>query len=173
MQNNYKQKFIDRTIEHNKLVNKYAQKIGHTYSYHDYDKLSSLLDDYSLMFKGNITDDENKRYNNATIAHISNNPHHPEFFLNKVDSKKLKSFTRENPIMNLDCSRMTDPAIQEMCCDWCAMSEEFGNSPLDWADKHLGVLGDVPYKNIPTTGRWLFTDRQLDYIYDLLIGLWY
>ena len=114
---NYKDKFIERTNKHIELVNKYAQKIGHTYLHHDNDKLRFLLNDYSLMFKDNITDDEQLRYDKATIKHITSNPHHPEFFLNRADMERIQEFSRKNPIMNLDCSRMTLPAIEEMCCD--------------------------------------------------------
>ena len=59
-----------------------------------------------------------RAYNDATIKHITSNPHHPEFFLNRSDKERLvNNFTRDNPVYDLDCTKMTDQAIIEMCCD--------------------------------------------------------
>ena len=162
----YKEKFIERTKNHIQLVNKYAQKIGHTYNYHDADKLQGeLFEPYALSFKydgfGNgaerkkMTQEELNAYNEATLKHISRNPHHPEYWINP----KLKTFDRDNPPRALDCRKMSDAAITEMCCDWCAMSEEFGNTPFEWAAETIGE-------------RWVFDDRQVKFIYNLLEDLW-
>lgn len=124
----YKERFIERTKKHIDLVNKYAHKIGHIYVYHDCDKLGQLLDAYSLSFKYNgfynngerkeMTPDEYKEYNEATIKHIISQPHHPEYFLNRSDKERLiNNFTRDNPVVNLDCTKMTKEGIIEMCCD--------------------------------------------------------
>lgn len=129
----YKKDFIERVTNHIDLVNKYANKIGHIYLYHDSDKLQGeLFEPYALSMKDSLSDEEKKIYDKATIKHITKNPHHPEYFLNKKDMDNLvNNFTRENPHVMLDCTRMTDQAIAEMCCDWCAMAEEFGNTPFD------------------------------------------
>ena len=85
----YKKKFIERTKNHIQLVNKYAQKIGHTYNHHDIDKLQGeLFEPYALSFKygfdnggerKKMTQEELNAYNEATLKHISRNPHHPEY----------------------------------------------------------------------------------------------
>lgn len=136
----YQKKFKERLLNHIDLVNKYAKKIGHTYPYHDADKLGTLFNAYSLSKKYDqgyetyegLPKKEAKIYNDATIKHITSNPHHPEYFLNRTDRERvINHFTRDNPPVNLDCTKMTDQAIIEMCCDWCAMSEEFGNTPFE------------------------------------------
>ena len=122
----YQEDFKKRVKNHINLVNKYAKKIGHVYPYHDHDKLQGeLFIPYSLSMKNGykyetyegLSDDDRKIYNKATIKHITNNPHHPEFFLKKDDLERLQNFTRENPPMNLNCSLMSDGGIIEMCCD--------------------------------------------------------
>ena len=173
----YKEKFIERTKKHIDLVNKYANKIGHIYLHHDYDKISQLLDAYSLSFKyggfdldeerKQMTDEELTRYNNATIKHIISNPHHPEYFLNRADKERvINNFTRDNPPMDIDCSRMSSGGIEEMCCDWCAMSEEFGNTPFEWMEKNVGLIG------VDSNKRWLFRNTQIRLITLLLERLW-
>ena len=57
--------------------------------------------------------------------------------------------------MNLDCSKMSNIAIYEMCCDWCAVAKELYNSPITWADKTVNK-------------RWMFSEYQVDMIYDVL-----
>ena len=59
----------------------------------------------------------------------------------------------------VDASEMTRLDIAEMVCDWCAVSEERGNTPKSWADKNVNV-------------RWEFTDEQKDLIYELIDGIW-
>ena len=121
----YQKVFKDRVEHHIELVNKYANKIGHTYPHHDADKLGKLFDAYSLSKKygqgyetyEGLPPDEAEIYNKATVEHIVSNPHHPEYFANRTDRKRLENFTRDNPPMDIDCTRMTDEAIIEMCCD--------------------------------------------------------
>ena len=122
----YQKRFKERTLKHIDLVNEFAESIGYTFPHHDIDKLGPLFKDYSLSFKYDqgydttvgLTDDEMDRYNQATIKHITSNPHHPEYFLNRRDMERVvNEFTRDNPPIGLDCSKMTESAIIEMCCD--------------------------------------------------------
>lgn len=154
----YLQKFIDRTKKHIELVNKYARRIGKHYPNHDSDKLGELLNGYSLMNKENITDEEQKLIDEATYKHITNNAHHCECW---CDPKEIEGFTRKNPTPNgcLDCSKMPNYALEEMCCDWCAMSEEFGNTPFEWYEKNKDV-------------RWHFNNEQNKFILNTLLKLW-
>ena len=54
---------------------------------------------------------------------------------------------------------MPKEAIEEMCCDWCSVSEERATSPIEWVDKKNGV-------------RWNFTLGQKEYIYNVLNKIW-
>ena len=165
----YKKDFIERTDHHIELVNYYALEIAEydmdvfesiDVKYHDEDKLTTLLEDYSLMSKESLTPEEEKRLDEATKIHIIYNYHHPEFWVSDEDTIRVKrEFTRKNPVMNLDCSNMPEWAMMEMCADWCAMSEEFSNTPFEWADKVIGT-------------RWIFTDNQKEFIYDTLRKGW-
>jgi hypothetical protein len=91
----------------------------------------------------------------ATEHHVKGNMHHPEHWseaLNKLDRGT-------NPSGPVDAKNMPTLAIAEMVADSCAMSEELGNSPKDWADKNIGV-------------RWVFTSAQKDLIYSLIEAIW-
>lgn len=172
----YQEKFIERTQKHIDKVNEYAHKIGHTYPHHDYDKLQGeLFEPYSLSQKYDqgydtysaLTEEEKKAYDDATIKHITRNPHHPEYWLR--DKHVLDDFTRDNPPVNLDCTKMTNEALIEMCCDWCAMSEEFGNTPFEWMDKNVGY---IKYDDYDPPVRWKFNNHQYDFIVETLKELW-
>ena len=151
----YKLKFIKRTLKHIELVNKYALKLGKAYPNHDIDKLTTLFEGYSLMSKENPTEEESKLIDKATLEHIAFTSHHAEHWTTTDISK----FTRKEPTMNCDCTLMPEHAIDEMLADWAAMSEEFNNTPLEWADKVINK-------------RWLFNEEQVTYIYNKLEELW-
>ena len=59
----------------------------------------------------------------------------------------------------IDATKMPDLDIAEMVADWCAVSEERGNTPKSWADKNVNV-------------RWKFTDEQSDLIYEIIDAVW-
>ena len=164
----YRDDYLKRTKNHIAKVCEYGQKIGKDYSAHDMDKLNELFNDYSLMKKktskpgsnikdnlDGLTKDEENRVNNATFIHITTNQHHPEYWA----SEKITSFDRENPQLGLHCESMPNEAIDEMLCDWCATSEECGNTPFEWLEKV-----------VPT--RWVFTDEQVKYMKARLKELW-
>lgn len=172
----YQEDFLERESAHIELVNKYAAIIGHTYPHHDFDKLQGeLFEPYSLSKKYNqaydttagLTEDELNAYNDATLKHITRNPHHPEYWVK--DKSFLRGFSRANPPKELDCSLMSDEAIIEMCCDWCAMAEEFGNTPFDWAEKTIGF---IEYDGYNPTARWRFNSHQYNLIMNTLEKLW-
>ena len=166
----YQKEFRDRTRKHIDLVNKYAMKIGKHFPMHDCDKLDELFEDYSLMKKkttfggtnlgdnpDGLTAEEQERLNKATATHITTNQHHAEYWAKEKD--EIKSFDRFNPPKGLHCEDMTEEALDEMCADWSAMSEEFGNTPQEWMAK-----------TVPT--RWIFTDEQVEYIKNRLDEMW-
>ena len=154
----YLTKFDERTHAHIDRVNKYAKKLGKEYPDHDSDKFLELFDGYSLMGKENVTEEEQKLIDDATYKHVLNNEHHCEHWCNPED---IKGFSRANPTPNgcLDCSKMPESALEEMCCDWCAMSEEFKNSPFEWYEKNKDT-------------RWHFNEEQDKFILDTLHKLW-
>lgn len=153
----YQEDFIERTKQHIKRVNKYASNIGKSYPMHDSDKFTDLFDGYSLMKKENPTQEEINAIDKATFIHVTSNPHHCEYW----SLTPIHGFTRTNctPHGPLDVRLMTEDAMFEMCCDWCAMSEEYGNTPYEWLKKVC-------------PSRWIFTQEQLDFIYNLLGKLW-
>ena len=95
----------------------------------------------------------------ATIHHIKNNRHHPEFHTDQVEGI-LNTNDRDKPPEELvDGTKMPDLDIAEMCADWCAMAEELKNNPIKWADDNIGV-------------RWRFDDEQTEWIYKILNKVW-
>ena len=156
----YQKKFDERTHAHIDRVNKYAKKIGKAYPHHDEDKFNELYDGYSLMSKNkeDITKEEQAMIDDATFKHVINNEHHCEHW---VDPKDIEGFSRDNPTPHgcLDCSKMPESALEEMCCDWCAMSEEFNNTPFEWYEKNKDT-------------RWHFNEEQDKFILDTLHKLW-
>lgn len=154
----YQKKFDERTHAHIDRVNKYAKKINKEYPHHDVDKFNELYAGYSLMSKENVTEEEQKLIDDATFKHVLNNEHHCEHWCNPKD---IKGFSRNNPTPHgcLDCSKMPEYALEEMCCDWCAMSEEFNNTPFEWYEKNKDT-------------RWHFNEEQDKFILDTLHKLW-
>lgn len=99
--------------------------------------------------------------NQATEHHILNNEHHPEFWQNKKEGLINKDDRDGNIIPNeiIDATKMSNLAIAEMCADWCAMSEERGNTPFEWCDRVINK-------------RWKFNQNQIDLIYKILNKIW-
>lgn len=95
----------------------------------------------------------------ATKHHILNNRHHPEFHQGKTTGLLNKEDRDKPPSEMVDATGMTDLDIAEMVADWCAMSEERGNSPKSWADKNVNI-------------RWKFTRKQTKLIYELIDIAW-
>lgn len=164
----YKNDYLARTTRHIARVIKYGNKLGKDYRNHDEDKLNELFDGYSLMMKkdkfggsdikdnmSGLTKDEEDKVNYATWKHITSNDHHPEYWA----EEEIKTFDRANPQLGLHCERMPYENIDEMLCDWCAMSEEFNNTPQEWLAKV------VPE-------RWIFNKEQIEYMKDKLDFLW-
>jgi hypothetical protein len=146
--NKEKQEFIGIVKNHRYLVNHYGSKISKHYPYHDMDKFRpDMMIPYIKGFtRGkNLSEEEYKEFKNAQRIHYENNTHHPEYW----DKSSTPDVRGKMPL----------DAIQEMVCDWCAMSKVFHNSPYDWADDHIGTY-------------WLFDDKQIKCIYDTLDIVW-
>lgn len=173
-------KFFDkRTERHIDLVQKYAQKIAETNpnlfevinqaSNHDNSKYEEpeytpylyITWDYKCKDEGkNYTIPSHINDNDATLHHIKNNRHHPEFHDEESGDNSLNRNNRDTiPEKTTDASKMTDIDIAEMVADWCAMSEEKGNNPKSWADRNVNK-------------RWNFNNKQTDLIYKLIDDIW-
>jgi hypothetical protein len=93
------------------------------------------------------------------MHHVKSNAHHPE----SHTEQKGELLNRENrdkpPKEIVDATKMGEIDIIEMVADWCAMSEEKGGNPKDWADKNVNI-------------RWKFTDEQKEFIYSAIEIMW-
>lgn len=105
-----------------------------------------------------VSEETEKSMHEATEHHVHSNSHHPEFF---DMNSSINNEDRDAPSKSItNATSMNEIDLAEMCCDWCAMSEEKGeNGPFDWADRNINK-------------RWKFTDDQVDYIYTILDFLW-
>ena len=149
----YREDYKERLLNHIRLVNKYASKLGLSYPYHDNGKLDLLFEPYALWSKPNKTDEEQSILDQATLIHIKNTPHHPEYWTDT----DLTGFTRRNYAPNgiIDASDMPEEYIIEFCCDCSATGEEMGNLASDWLQQRIGT-------------RWYFTPDQQDLIFGTL-----
>lgn len=113
-------------------------------SNHDKDKLEERnLYKQALRYKPNLSHDEKQQIHDVVMEHIKSNPHHCEYWGEGTYASK-----------NIDCTKMTDIYLYEMCCDWAATGEELGNSVLDWCNK---VIND----------KFMFTEHQVKKIYEI------
>jgi len=104
---------------------------------------------------------EGIRIEEAMLHHVRSNRHHPELHDDTTpEDEMINSKDRDaNPDHIVDGTDMDDVDIAEMVSDWCAMSEERGNSPRDWADKTVNKW-------------WKFDKKQKQLIYELIDAVW-
>jgi hypothetical protein len=172
--------FKERTKKHIDLVKKYCEKIQEVYGdqfegivergkTHDQSKWADpevvpyiyITWDYKHKDAGesfDLPEDIRILMNDASEHHVNNNLHHPEYHCPRK-GKINRENRDEIPDEIIDATAMNGLDIAEMCADFCAMSEEKGNSPIDWADKNIGT-------------RWKFNDEAVYYIYDILNNIW-
>ena len=97
-----------------------------------------------------------ERTHEATVHHVLNNRHHPEFHAGEAHINMGDRDTSDKPV---DASGMNPVDIVEMVCDWQAVSKERGtNTARGWFNYCSGT-------------RWLFTGEQLKFI-DELLTIW-
>lgn len=151
--------FIERTKKHIELVQKAAQKIVDKFP--DFKELINVAGEHdaSKFEEPELTPyielswrkkEDNKEITNeiknATLHHIKNNKHHPEYWSD--DEANINSKDRDKSDKVIDASKMEDLYIAEMVADWQAMSEELKtNTVREWYNK----VKDV---------RWHFSDKQ-------------
>jgi len=167
--------FEERTNYHINLVKKAAQKIVAKYpefkdligqaAKHDASKFLAPERDGYVELSWRLKQNKNsyktpgtipeKDLNDATLHHILNNAHHPEFYGNKA-AVALDPNDRHKSVNVTDASKMPDLAIAELCCDWQAMSEELKkNTARQWFNQTKNV-------------RWKWSKHQEELIDKLL-----
>lgn len=96
----------------------------------------------------NCTPEQEKMMHKATLHHIMNNSHHPEYHLEDKSEANIDLTDRDKAVKCIDASRMPNIDVAEMVADWQAMSEELGtNTARQWYDKQKNV-------------RWKFSEEQ-------------
>lgn len=108
-----------------------------------------------------IPEEIKEKMHEATFHHIKNHRHHPEFWDDTVSLECLNKDDRDTPSAGkmVNGTNMPMTYVAAMVADWCAMSEELGGHPKDWAKKNIGI-------------RWQFSDKQTRLIYDLIDRVW-
>lgn len=95
----------------------------------------------------------------ATFYHVTNNPHHPEYWDPKVTKSSINQANRDAPGKKpVNAQRMPPEAVAEMVLDWKAVSEEKGTDVWEWFKD-----------NVPR--RWIFTNDQMRLINRILCVL--
>ena len=173
--------FDDRTNRHIGLVQKYVQKIADAdpdnfgelpaatethdqskFEEPEYEPYVILTWQYKCKDDGvdfPLPDSIKDSMNKATEHHIKSNSHHPECHAEKEVDLINREDRDKPPDEMIDATSMPQMDVAEMVADWCAMSEERGNSPREWADKNVNV-------------RWKFTPDQSNTIYSLMDKVW-
>ena len=173
--------YYKRTARHINLVRKYCNRIYNEIpenfeiwlrgDNHDESKyLEPEIDPYIIItwdykckddgIEFKISDSVKEQMNKATLYHIINNSHHPEYYEDPLTVSVNKD-NRDSPELKkiIDAIKMPKLDILEMCADWCSMSEEKGNTPIEWAEKVIGK-------------RYKFSDEQIKLIYETIEKIW-
>ncbi len=103
----------------------------------------------------------------VTENHVFLEKHHPEFWAIEADrdavSREIIASRNANYRPNEDniirLKEIPFEALVETCADWCAMSEEFGNTPYEWFES-------------VNNARWKFTKENVDTILEILDKMW-
>jgi len=98
------------------------------------------------------------KMHDATVHHVQNNSHHPEYH-DRSCKDPINRDNRDEPSGMIDASGMSKIDVAEMVADWCAVSKERGNTPTEWADANVNK-------------RWKFTTEQVQQIYDTITRIW-
>lgn len=91
---------------------------------------------------------QDKAINEATLHHIRNASHHPEYWVKNKNETNVDPNNRDKSLKCVECYDMPPVALAEMVCDWKAMADEKKtNTARDWFNKQRGV-------------RWAFSPEQ-------------
>lgn len=113
---------------------------------HDSDKLKyNNLVRQSLRFtpKEKLTENDKASIDAVVMEHIKSNPHHCEYW-----------GSGDYASVGINCKKMPNTFLYEMCADWAATAEEKGNSLMDWC-------------NHAVNNKFMFTEEQTELIYSI------
>ena len=113
---------------------------------HDSDKLKyNNLVRQALRFtpKEKLTENDMASIDAVVMEHIKSNPHHCEYW-----------GSGDYTSVGINCKKMPNTFIYEMCADWAATSEEKGNSLISWC-------------NNVVNNKFMFTEEQTELIYSI------
>jgi tRNA U34 5-carboxymethylaminomethyl modifying enzyme MnmG/GidA len=139
--------FEKRTKKHIERVQNAAKKIVDKYP--EYEKLLEQAEEHDAskfkepemtpyieltwLKKNNQDDKNNQEIKKATLHHIKNNKHHPEY--HNKSKAHIDTTNRDKSIKCIDAFDMDDISLAEMVSDWQAMSEELKtNTSREWYD---------------------------------------
>ncbi len=158
-----------RTERHIQSVKEFSRAFrirSNTFAGHDADKLDpksiiyipDILVCQKYKDKSILSESELLLTELAGFIHVKSNPHHPEYWDGNVT---FQHWGRDGVDKDHipDGSKMSYLSMTEMCCDWCAMSQELGGSPLDWFEQNAGK-------------KWHFADEQCLFIRHQLKTAW-
>lgn len=101
-----------------------------------------------LQDRFELKEDYKKKWDEEyVVQHCLQNGHHPECW----DSSY--GYGENHP--PYDATNMPEEYLAEMCCDWCAVGLEQGNSAMDW------------FKKV-SKERFIFTEFQKNFIENLI-----
>lgn len=160
--------FNERTKKHVERVQNAAKRIVEKHP--EYKKLLEQVKDHdkskfedpertpyielTWRLKESTKEKPTKEENEATLHHVKNNRHHPEYF-NK-DKATISTEDRDKSDSCMSAYDMDDISLCEMIADWHAVSEELGTKGARaWYDKQNNV-------------RWKWNDEQNELIDKLL-----
>lgn len=176
--------FYKRTKYHLDLVKKYLNKILNSSLIYKINpnilKREKIIHDHFKLIEPELTPyihitwdykckAEGKKYkvsteirndmNQATIHHIINSEHHPEYWTDRNTNLFNKNDRDKAPSEIVDATKMSVSYVACMCADWMAMAEELNNCPYEWAKKNINI-------------RWKFTPEQEKFIYNIMDECW-
>lgn len=109
---------------------------------HDKDKLKlkNLVRQALRYIPGPLTEQDKLNIHNVVMEHIKTNKHHCEYWGEGDYASN-----------GIDCTKMEETYLYEMCADWAATSEEMGTDLRGWYDKVVNT-------------KFMFTDEQIKII---------
>lgn len=105
-----------------------------------------------------IPDDMKSKTHEATVHHVLNNKHHPEYWSGQTENI-INPANRDGVAQLIDGTKMPLIYVAEMVADWFSVATERGTNPRDWADSNVNI-------------RWKFTGEQTKLIYNLIDTIW-
>lgn len=122
-------------IEENILTNDELNQLEKNIELHDKDKLNIPYYNEIFLYKiGILKDIDPKKQTKATLKHIMNQPHHPEYWDKDYDPNlKFDMYNRDgHGILPVDFTWMPYLYLVEMCLDFYSVSIEKGNTIVSW-----------------------------------------